>query len=96
MVRIVVIAIIFFAATMTTENNGAIALDKMNEVPRVTKDELKAMLASPDLLLLDVRTHKDWNDSEFKIQGAERKDPAEFDRWKDQLPTDKTLVMYCA
>ena len=31
------------------------------------KDALNAMLAAPDLVILDVRTGKDWSSSEFKI-----------------------------
>jgi len=65
-------------------------------VPRMSKEELKGMMGSPDLFLLDVRQGRDWEGSEFKIKGAERRDPGKFNEWKDQLPKDKTIVLYCA
>ena len=66
------------------------------DAPRMTREELKGMLDSTDLVILDVRQGQDWDASGLKIKGAQRKDPAGFDAWKDQLPRDKTLVLYCA
>ena len=66
------------------------------EVPRMSKEELKGMLGSKDLLLMDVRAGKDWDASEIKITGAVRQDPKDFDSWAAKAPKDKTLVLYCA
>jgi hypothetical protein len=66
------------------------------EVPRITKEELKEMLGSPDLVIIDDRTGRDWNASEFKIKGAVREDSAKADEWAGKYPKDKTLVFYCA
>jgi predicted sulfurtransferase len=66
------------------------------DVPRMTKEALKAMAGNPDLVLLDVRRGKDWDASEFKIKGAVREDPEKFDAWKSKLPKEKTIVLYCA
>jgi len=60
------------------------------------KDALNAMLAAPDLVILDVRTGKDWSSSEFKIQSAERAPAAEYADWSASYSKDKTLVLYCA
>ena len=68
----------------------------MDNVPRMSKETLKEMLHSPDVVLIDIRIGIDWNASEFKIQGAERRDPRQFDTWKDQLDKEKTVVVYCA
>ena len=65
-------------------------------VPRMTKEELKGMLGSSDLVLVDVRRGKDWDASEFKIKGAVRKDPNGLDKWKGELSKEKTIVLYCA
>ena len=62
----------------------------------ITKEELKAQLGSPDIMILDVRTGTDWNSSEFKIKGAVRADPNEFDKWAEIYPKDKKFVLYCA
>jgi rhodanese-related sulfurtransferase len=66
------------------------------EVPRIKKDELKAMLGNSDLVILDVRYKKDWTDSDSKIQGAIREDPDSVKSWAEKYSKDKTFVLYCA
>jgi hypothetical protein len=66
------------------------------ETPRMTKEELKGMLGSKDLVILDLRAGKDWDASEFKIKGAVREDPKGLDSWTVKYPKDLTLVLYCA
>ena len=68
----------------------------VKDVPRVSKDELKAKLGSPDLVLLDVRSENDWGKSGEKIPGAARMDPGTVDTWSGTLPKDKEIVLYCA
>ncbi len=72
------------------------AVATAQEVPRVTKEELKAMLDSPDLVLIDMRIGKDWTASDLKIKGAVREDPEEAEALTEKYPKDKTLVLYCA
>lgn len=67
-----------------------------SDVPRIEKDDLKEMLGSADLIVVDVRTGADWNSSEFKIKGAVREDPGQVSKWMTKYPSDKTLVFYCA
>jgi predicted sulfurtransferase len=62
----------------------------------ITIDELRRNLDDPDLVILDVRTGRDWKSSEFKIKGAVRANPAEFDQWVAQHAKDKRYVTYCA
>ena len=88
--------LILLLISLLTGMNITAAAGKMEDVPRMTKEELKGMLDSPGLVLLDVRQDRDWDHSKFKIKGAERKDPGKFNSWKNQLPRDKTLVLYCA
>jgi rhodanese-related sulfurtransferase len=66
------------------------------DVPRMTKDELKALLGNPDLILLDVRARSDWKDSNSKIQGAIREEPGEIKSWSKKYSKEKTIVLYCA
>ena len=66
------------------------------DAPRMTKEELKAMLGNPNLIIIDVRYGKDWTDSDLKIRGAVREDPEAFDSWANKYPKDKTLLFYCA
>ena len=66
------------------------------DVPLMTTDELKGMLGNPDVIILDVRSGRDWNASEFKIQDAVRANPGDYGQWAATYPKDKTLVLYCA
>jgi rhodanese-related sulfurtransferase len=49
-----------------------------------------------EFVFLDVRSEKDWNESEVKIQGARREIPGEEHRWMEKYPKDKAYVLYCA
>ena len=66
------------------------------DVQRITKEELKGMLGGVDVIVLDVRTSKDWNGSRFKIKGAIREDPGEVSVWADKYPKGKSVILYCA
>ncbi len=65
-------------------------------VEKMTKEELRAKLDSPDVVVVDVRLGKDWKASEEKIKGAIRVDLAEVESLATKYPKDKTLVLYCA
>jgi rhodanese-related sulfurtransferase len=62
----------------------------------MTKDELKAMLDNPDLVIVDVRLGGDWTDNDLKIKGAIREDPESVKSWAEKYSKDKTFVLYCA
>jgi predicted sulfurtransferase len=67
------------------------------EVPRMTKEELKAMMSDPDLVILDVRARQDWEKSDLKIKGAIRENPQKDTKsWAKKYAKDKTIVLYCA
>lgn len=65
------------------------------DVLRMPKDELKAMLGSPDLVIIDVRLEGEWNNSDSKIKGAVREKPDHIESWGNKYPKDKILVLYC-
>lgn len=66
------------------------------DVPGMTKDELKALLGNPDLIILDVRRGSDWTGSDLKIKGALREEPNDIESWANKYSKDKILVLYCA
>lgn len=66
------------------------------DIPTVDKEELKKMLGSPDLVVIDVRTGRDWTSSEFKIMGAQRHEPGEVGNWAASYGKNQTIVLYCA
>ena len=66
-----------------------------SSVQKITVDGLKAQLGNPDLVILDVRTTHDWDESKTKIKGAIRADFGNPSAWVDKYPKDKTIVFYC-
>jgi rhodanese-related sulfurtransferase len=94
--RFKVIAVFGMALIM-----GAVLLlagtDASAQVPRMSKEELKAMLGNPDVIIIDVRQPVDLAKSNMMIKGAIREDPKqEVKSWVDKYPKHKTIVLYCA
>ncbi len=73
---------------------GALGAEK--EVKYVNSAALKAMLGDPQVVVIDVRTPKDYNNSKTMIKGALRQDPGKVPTWAKTLPKDKKLVVYCS
>lgn len=87
-----VLAVFILTAVFTLLTSIGIAAD----TDRMTKEELKKIMGDNTVLILDVRAGRDWSSSEFKIKGALRANPKEFNTWSDQYSKDNTLVLYCA
>jgi hypothetical protein len=66
------------------------------EVPRISIERAKQMLASTDVVIIDVRTAKTWWRSTTKIENAVREEPESLERWAQKYPKDKTLIFYCS
>jgi len=64
-------------------------------VPTMDKDELKSLLGSDNLVILDVRLGRDWSSSEFKIKDSVRMTESDLSM-VEKYPRDATLVLYCA
>jgi len=64
------------------------------DVPRITKEDLKSLLGKADVVVIDVRSEHDWRDADTVIQGAVREDPLKAAEWMDKYSKDKTLVFY--
>lgn len=73
-----------------------VTLATAKDVPRMPVDELKALLGTPDVVIIDVRINGDWNGSTEKILGAVREDPRDVRSWAKKYSKEKTLVLYCA
>ncbi len=65
-------------------------------VSLMTKEELKPILNDEDVVVIDVRSGRDWRSSEFKIPGAVYVDPGKFSDWEANYSKDQKLVLYCA
>lgn len=64
--------------------------------PRLDKEALKSWLSDPQVIVLDVRAPKDWDESAKKIKGAVRQDSKEVKTWAAGLDKEKKIVLYCA
>jgi len=86
-----------WAVTLCLTVVGISALAALaQEAPRITKEELKEMLGNPDVIIIDLRLGRDWENSELRIEGALREDPGNLNSWISKYPREKTLVLYCA
>jgi hypothetical protein len=63
-------------------------------VPRMSKEELKGLLGSPDVVVLDVRF--DGGHSPDRIAGAAHEDPEKVDSWAGKYERGKRIVLYCS
>ena len=71
--------------------------DVSAQVEKMNKEELKAMLGKPELVVIDVRQAGDLAKSNLKIKGAVREDPKrEVKSWAGKYSKDKEIVLYCA
>ena len=64
------------------------------QVVSITIEQLLESLNHPEVLILDVRTSESWKASDYKIKGAARKNPENFDSWANEIPKNKYLVLY--
>ncbi len=65
------------------------------EIPRMNQEELLKKMDTNSVVVVDVRSGRDWKSSEFKIKGAHRVD-SDIVKWAAQYPKDTTMVLYCA
>jgi predicted sulfurtransferase len=67
-----------------------------DDVPRITVQELKTKMdKGEDLVIIDVRTGKDYEGSRIKIKGAVRIPIVQMEERYKELPKDKQIITYC-
>jgi hypothetical protein len=64
------------------------------EAPLLDKETLKSWLSDPQVVIVDVRYGRDWQDSQSKIKGAIRQNPQEVETWAASLPKERKIVLY--
>ena len=64
------------------------------EIPRVTKEQAKAMMGNPDVVILDCRPVEQWKFSDQKLPGAIHEDPMNVESWAGKYSKDKTIIIY--
>ena len=67
----------------------------VEQVPRLTKEVVKEMLGKPDVVIVDVRYIKQYEQSDKKLPGAVFFQPEKFDEFvKNHPQKDKSYVLY--
>ncbi len=69
---------------------------RADDTHMMTKEQLLSLLGKPNVIIIDVRTNYDWDNSKVKIKGAVREEGMKFGSWMKKYPKDKTIVLYCA
>ena len=62
--------------------------------PKVTKEELKSLLDQGNVVVVDVRTSRDWGESDYKIKGAVRVTFRDVESWASNYSKDTTIIFY--
>jgi hypothetical protein len=65
-----------------------------DEVPRMKIEELKSLLGSKEVVVLDVR--RGGENAPKRILGSVFEYPEEVDRWSSKYPKGKKIVLYCS
>ena len=61
----------------------------------IQAQELKSILGSKGVTVIDVRRKDDYAADDSAIPGSTWLDPAQIDNWSSSLPADKEVVLYC-
>jgi rhodanese-related sulfurtransferase len=63
--------------------------------PTLSPSELRKLLDSKSVTLLDVRRKADYAAEPNLIPGAAWRDPEQVESWSRELPKDRPVVVYC-
>ena len=67
----------------------------VEQVPRLTKEAVKEMLGKPDVVIVDVRYIKQYEQSDKKLPGAVFVNPENFEEFvKNHPQKDRTYILY--
>jgi predicted sulfurtransferase len=75
---------------------ASVVLSATDVVPRITVQELKAKIdKGDDVVIIDVRAGREYEDSKIKIKGAVRIPIVKLEDRISELPRDKEIITYC-
>jgi Rhodanese-like domain len=64
------------------------------DVPRISKEEAKALLGKPNVVFLDARVDKAWKESSRQITGAVRVDEFDLETQAANFGKDAIFIIY--
>jgi len=89
-------ATLLLLVTVMSFTSVATAARAAEEAPRITKEEVRPLIGDPGVIILDARTSWSWKDSDTKIKGAVRVDPADVGSWAASIAKEKKIIVYCS
>ena len=89
--RVLLVSVLLAGVAINVDPAGA---SSSGDIPFISIAELKAKLADPSIVILDVRIPKHIDASRFKIKGAVWVNPKEIDQWIHSFSKDATYVLY--
>lgn len=69
--------------------------EENEEIPRISKEQVRDLIGQPGVVLIDVRYVKSWKKSDKKIAGAVREHPNEIGSWVKKYAKDTRIILYC-
>ena len=96
MKKIRLLKILFMLSGLVIVGLFTIAPVAAEDVPRLKKELLVRYLDNAEVYIFDVRREEDWKESEFKIKGAIREKPKNFNLWVQQYRDNQAYILYCA
>lgn len=88
----VVLIVAIVAALFAWQAMGLAAGEE--QIPRMTKEELKPLLGTPEVVVLDVRF--EGGNAPMKIAGAVHENLEKVADWSFKYPKEKRIVLYCS
>lgn len=67
---------------------------RAQEVPRMSKEQVREIMGNPGVAVIDVRTEAQWKAAKAKVEGADRQNPMDFAA--NRYSKNQILVLYCA
>jgi len=64
------------------------------EIPRISKEQLRAMMGDPNVVIIDCRLEEQWKSSDRKLPGAVYENPLQVKSWAEKYSKDKTIIIY--
>ena len=88
--------LIFLSIAFLHHLTAPAVFSQADDVQRITVQELKAKMDKGEgLVVVDVRTGKDYEGSKIKIKGAVRIPIVQLEERYRELPMDKEIITYC-
>lgn len=93
--KVILVSFLASLLTLVALSGWSAPPSSVEQVPRLSKEDVKEMLGKPDIVIMDVRYIKQYEQSDRKIPGAVFVRPENFEEFTTNHPKkDATYVLY--